>query len=134
MPGDAAVHTTGCPIPARPTQRPAQLNNCTVNVSKDATLKAGAEGMTIGKLRLDAAGVGTIEGFSLADEGTIDFANVAKETRSLTFTIPGMDAAEIDKIADWDFTVNDETPKHWTMSVRNGVVSLQKDGLILLVR
>ena len=132
--GDAAVHTTGCPIPARPAQRPAQLNNCTVNVSKDAALKAGAEGMTISKLRFDAAGVGTIEGFSLADEGTIDFANVAKGTRSLTFTIPGMDAAETDKIADWTFTVNGETPKNWSVSVRNGVVTLQKNGLILLVR
>lgn len=133
-PGDAAEHATGCPIAARPAQLPAQLNNCTVNVSKDAALKAGAEGMTISKLRLDAAGVGTIEGFSLADEGTIDFANVAKGTRSLTFTIPGMDAAEVDKIADWTFTVNNETPKNWSVSVRNGVVTLQKNGLILLVR
>ena len=135
--GDAKVHTTGCPIPARPESLPDMLSNCRVSVADGAVLRVRDEDeVTLSKLRVSAIGAGTLMNVNLAEAGSIDVTDIPAGVSEFDLPITFADVEDemIDRIANWTLTVNGAETSKWTMSVADGRIHLAKKGLILILR
>lgn len=133
--GDAAVHTTGCPIAPRPNvAMPVQLNGCRVSVAEGATLKARAgDTVTVSKLCVSATSAGTLENVIMAEDGVLDVTDVPKGVAvvELPLKFVGTDPAAV---GGWTFTVNGKPSGNWKLSVENGKLVLRRGGLVLIFR
>ena len=139
--GDAAdlPHEGGYAIRGRTIATPGFTVMDTV---EKVSVAAGAEfvcegtAATIRGLEVDAAGAGTISNFVLSAEGRLTVRNADASARSVT--LPGVylgDGETLGNLADWALTVNDrEASNRYRTTVRDGVVTITKVGLVILFR
>ena len=136
--GDAATHTTGKTIAARPASQPTLLDNAGyVSVAPNATIRALVDDVSISKIRISASGAGTIDNFRLAAGGTIDVTGVGRGVVNVTLplTIANATEGDIANLAGWSLKVNGSDTSAWTKSVSpDGKVRISKKGLVLVYR
>ena len=132
-PGSASVHATGKKIAAfKAKPLPAFDNLGVVSVAPEATLKTDAtQNVTIKALAIDANGMGTIENFAVAEEGTVEFLNVGDRT-----AMPGtyVNCKDLGNLANWSVKVNGKDKPAWKVAVKDGVVSVVKPGMTVILR
>ena len=107
-----------------------------VSVAAGASLvrEGSLEPKPIAKLVVNAAGMGTIEGFALDETGSIDFTGVDETAKEIDIPADFSELADWANLADWSFTVNGETNAKFVMSVGPDGFRLCKKGLMLILR
>lgn len=111
---------------------PTPLQNVrSVSVAAGATLKTDA-GVEIRSLKVDAADAGTIDGFTFAENGTIDVTNPPENSSFL----PGAysNCSGLENIGGWALNVNGAPNAKCKVSVRNGKLYFARPGFVLTYR
>lgn len=104
-----------------------------VSVAPGAKLIANGE-VTIKGLSVDpAVGTGTIEGFSFAEEGTINVENVTG--REAAFDVDVTNCTGFGNVGNWQVAVNGQVRSSWTATATaDGHVTVKAGGLMLIVK
>ena len=125
-----AVSTSYVPDEAV-TQFPGGVN---VQVLPGATLTAENATQTIKSLKVDSAGAGTLDGFTFAENGTIDvtFADAFPQTAVLPGTYVNCEGLE--NVAGWDIKVNGSPSRKYRASVKDGAITFVVRGLTISFR
>ena len=99
-----------------------------------ADLRAYTGGCTVNELTIDADGAmpGVVYGAKLAASGTVH-VTLSGEKLPATFPLVLPDVADGDNLAKWQVIVNG-VPSRKRLCIKDGVVTLWKDGLMLLFR
>ena len=111
------------------------LGFAAVRVDPGATLKANGA-VTLSKLVVDATtGAGTLDGFSLANDGAIDIVGVGGGgAQTYNFTIGAANGTDLSELTGWSLTVGGR-PTGRKLSYRgDGQFSLLPAGLVLIVQ
>ena len=104
-----------------------------VSVASGATLECQGAAVTFSKVRLDAAGAGTIRGAAFAAGGEISVENVeTKGVIAFNGLFDGCSGEE--NVADWTIRVNGSVTSRRRASVRNGTLLIEPMGLIMTIR
>ena len=135
-------HYNSYPLVGHPAKLPTVLDPAGyVSVSGGGRLKADKSGtapaITISKLRVFCADTaGTVDGFALADVGTIDVPDIKanKGKVQLPISFENVDPEEIAKLANWTLTANGTSIGSRALEVSNGKVYVEPKGLVLIVR
>lgn len=98
-----------------------------VSVATGASLVAAAR-VTVQKIAIDAAGMGTIDGFALAEGGVIDLVNAPPNG---SFSVPA-DLSGVTLPSSYSITVNGKATRR-RISVSNGEIRVVAPGMVLLV-
>ena len=111
---------------------PTPLQNVrSVSVAAGATLKT-YDGVEIGKLKVDSASAGTIDGFTFTENGTIDVTNPPDSSSFLPGTY--VNCSGLENIAGWTLKVNGAPNAKCKVSVRNGKLFFWRPGFIITFR
>ena len=86
------------------TGTPSQLANATVSVTPGAVLRAEGD-VTISALEGDAGGIGTIDGFALAADGTFNLTGVEHLDNPVVVPVAFGNVTGTENIANWSLTV-----------------------------
>ena len=86
------------------TGTPSQLANATVSVAPGAVLRAEGD-VTISALEGDAGGIGTIDGFALAADGTFNLTGVEHLDNPVVVPVAFGNVTGTENIANWSLTV-----------------------------
>lgn len=99
-----------------------------------ADLRAYADGCTLNELSIDADDPvdGVVYGAKLAASGTV-YVSLSADKLPETFPLQLPDVADGDNLANWQVIVNG-VPSRKRLCVKDGVVTLLKEGLILIFR
>ena len=123
----------GFPIRSRADHLPMPLQSVrSVSVATNATLKTDAE-VVIRSLKVDVAGAGTMDGFTFAEDGTL---NVIAADVSQSMDLPGtyVNCTGVDNIGRWGLELNGVSSRKFKPVVVNGRISLLIRGLTVTVR
>lgn len=105
-----------------------------VQVLPGATLTAENATQTIKSLKVDSAGAGTVDGFTFAEDGTIDvtFADGFPQTAVL----PGayVNCEGLENISRWNIRVNGSPSGKYRVSVKDGVITFVVRGFTVSFR
>ena len=104
-----------------------------VSVAPNATLECKGATVTFSKLRLDAAGAGTIRGAAFAANGEISVENVATKS-SVVFEGLFDGCSDETNVAGWTLRVNGAVTSRRTATVRGGTLRIDPKGLIMTLR
>ena len=111
---------------------PTPLQNVrSVSVAAGATLKT-YDGVEIGKLKVDSAGAGTIDGFTFAENGTIDVTNPPDSSSFLPGTY--VNCSGLENVSGSTFKVHGKATAKCKVSVRNGRLFFWRPGFIITFR
>ena len=104
-----------------------------VSVANGATIEA--EGLVkLTSLKVDGSAVaGTVKGFQLADDLTIDVCNMPRIHR-IELPIDFVDVSGLSDPENWTIKENGEVTGKFTASVRDGKIVLDRAGLLLIVK
>ena len=130
---NAATHTGGCPIAGGPEGTANALEGVSsVSVADGARLVAQGAA-TIPGLTIDADGAGTVEGFAFAESGTLDVKNFPKKGGALPGTY--VNCTGLENVANWTLSNGDSgrVLSSWSISVKDGVITLIPPGAVLIV-
>ena len=132
--GDATPK--GFPIASAraPRTDTALANVRSVSVAAGATLVGEGRVRTLDALEVSASGMGTIEGFALAEAGSIDFTGVDETAKEIVIPADFSKLPDWMNLAGWSFTVNGEENAKFAMSVGPDGFRLCKKGLMLILR
>ena len=86
------------------TGTPTQLNNATVTVAPGAVLRAEGD-VTISALEGGAGGIGTIDGFALAPNGTFNLTGVGHLDNPVAIPVAFMNVTGTENIKNWSLHV-----------------------------
>ena len=121
----------GFPIRGR-ADMPTPLQNVrSVSVAAGATLKT-YDGVEISKLKVDSAGAGTIDGFTFAENGTIDVANPPDDSSFLPGTY--VNCSGLENVSGWALNVNGTANAKCKVIVRNGKLYFARLGFVVTFR
>ena len=98
------------PLPHSSMQAAYNVLNKVRSISADAgsTLKfEGSTAPVVSGLKVDAAGMGAIDGFAFAAKGALTIRNFPANTQSLAIPADFRNAAELANVAKWDLEVFD---------------------------
>jgi hypothetical protein len=103
-----------------------------ISVAAGATLKTETE-VVISSLKVDVGGAGTMDGFTFAENGTI---NVLADATSQLIELPGtyVNCIGLENIAGWDVEVNGNRTQKFTPEVVDGRIRLRGKGFTLIFR
>ena len=108
------------------------LSNVTsVAVSSGAVLRT-FDDVTLSSIEVDCNDCGTIQGFSLAESGTLNIVNAPK---SPTFTLPNFlsGVSNAENLANWTLKIGGAVKKNWEISVSGTEVKISGPGFLLMV-
>ena len=92
----------------------------------------------LSSLAFDAASVatasGSIEGFALADAGSLDVKNLDPTAREVTLPIAFKDVEGVDGLSGWQLKVNGADSSKYSVTADSNGIHLKKMGLILIFR
>ena len=132
--GTAATHTGGCPIAGGPegTANALEGAGSSFSVAADAHLVAQGAA-TIPGLVVDADGAGTVEGFAFAESGTLVVNNLPRKGGALPGTY--VNCTGLENVANWTLSNGDSgrVLSSWSISVKDGVITLIPPGAVLIV-
>jgi hypothetical protein len=121
----------GFPIRGR-ADMPTPLQNVrSVFVAAGATLKT-YDGVEISSLKVDSAGAGTIDGFTFAENGTIDVANPPDDSSFLPGTY--VNCSGLENVSGWALKVNGTANAKCKVIVRNGKLYFARLGFVITFR
>jgi autotransporter-associated beta strand protein len=121
----------GFPIRGR-ADMPTPLQNVrSVSVAAGATLKT-YDGVEISSLKVDSAGAGTIDGFTFAENGTIDVANPPDDSSFLPGTY--VNCSGLENVSGWALKVNGTANAKCKVIVRNGKLYFARLGFVITFR
>lgn len=127
--GTAGTHTGGKPI-AGSTNAVAVVYDCPVSVAAGATLEA--KGLVrLSSLRVDPASAGTIRGFSLAGEGSVEVTGRVVGQTELPLVLE--DAVGGGNLRHWSVSVTGATGE-WRARVRGGKIVVTPPAFAVLVQ
>lgn len=132
--GTADTHTGGCPIAGGPEGTANALEGAGTSFSVAAGARLVAQGAaTIPGLAIDADGAGTVEGFAFAESGTLDVKNFPKKGGALPGTY--VNCTGLENVANWTLSNGDSgrVLSSWSISVKDGVITLIPPGAVLIV-
>ena len=127
--GTAATHSGGRPLAG-------STNDVTVVYGNPVSVAAGAvveaDGLVqLAALKVDANGAGTVKGFSFAEKGSVDVVNYDRTTAlGLTFE----DCTGTENFANWSVKCDGKDRPSKSLSFKNGVLTVESSGLIMVVR
>ena len=104
-----------------------------VSVASGAVLECQGAQITFSKLKLDAAGAGTIRGAAFAANGEISVENVQTKD-SVVFEGLFDGCADEANVVGWTLRVNGTVTSRRTASVRGGTLRIEPKGLIMTLR
>ena len=109
-------------------------NGVNAQVLSGATLRAEGVRQTIKTLKVDSAGAGTLDGFTFAENGTIDvtFADAFPQTAALPGTYVNCEGLE--NVARWNIKVNGSPSGKYRVSVKDGAITFVVRGLTISFR
>ena len=105
--------------------------NALVSVASNATLRAEGRVPTLSRLKISAAGAGTIDGFDFAETGTL--AVVDAPRGGATLPLQFVDCTGIRNIKNWTLTVNGE-PSSYKIHVKGSTLEILPPGLMIIFR
>ena len=111
----------------------AFTNVASVAVAPGAKLVANGPVAPIKKLVVDAdAGMGTIEGFDFAEEGTIEVGSMSGKSSA---RIPAelLNTETLANISNWTI-VSDGKPRKWRVDASPDGITVVKGGTIILIQ
>ena len=110
------------------------LDDATVSVAEGASLVAvGGSGQTIRKLKVDAAGgMGTIDGFAFAEEGTIDVENAVRG-KEMNVAATFANATDLGNVNGWSVTLGGQ-PSGYKVKATESGLTIIPPGLVLIIR
>lgn len=114
------------------TGTPNQLSNATVTVALGAVLRAEGD-VTISALEGGAGGIGTIEGFTLAPNGTFNLAGVERLTDAVSVAVDFVNVTGAENITGWNLTVGGKHA-NGRVSYANGHIKVTPIGTRIIVR
>ena len=121
----------GFPMRARADIPTPLANVRSVSVAAGATLKT-YDGIEISKLKVDAAGAGTIDGFTFAENGTIDVIDAPREPTFLSGTY--VNCSGLENIAGWTLKIDGTVNAKCKVGVRDGKLYFTRPGFIVTFR
>ncbi len=86
------------------TGTPNQLSNAVVSVASGAVLRAEGD-VTICALEGGADGIGTIDGFSFAEDGTFNLTGVARLTDAVSVPVDFTNVTGAENISNWSLAI-----------------------------
>ena len=101
-----------------------------VSVAANATLKTETE-VTVSSLKVDAAGAGTMDGFTFAaNNGTLDVVS-GMEIPPYGAILPGtyVNCEGFENIAGWNLKMNGDTSRKYRIKVRGGHICIVPRGI-----
>ena len=131
--GNSDTHTGGCPIAGGPKGTANALEGVS-SVSVAAGARLVAQGAaTIPGLTVDASGAGTIDGFAFAENGTLTVNNLPKNGGALPGTY--VNCTGLENVENWTLSNGDSGRElsSWSISVKDGVITLIPPGAVLIV-
>ena len=118
----------GFPMRSHADIPPPLQNVRSVSVSAGATLKTDA-GVVIRSLRVDSAGAGTIDGFTFAENGTIDVAIAAVPQTGIALPGTYVNCTGLGNVARWGLKVDGTPSRRYRVKVRDGSIYLVPRGI-----
>lgn len=131
---NAATHTGGCPIAGGPEGTANALEGAGSSFSVAEGARLVAQGAaTIPGLVVDADGAGTVDGFAFAENGTLTVNNLPKNGGALPGTY--VNCTGLENVANWTLSNGDSgrVLSSWSISVKDGVITLIPPGAVLIV-
>ena len=123
----------GFPMRSRADYLPMPLQNVrSVSVASGATLRTQTPVM-ISSLKVNAAGAGTMDGFTFAENGTL---NVTAESFADSIDLPGtyVNCTGLGNIAGWSLELNGVSSRKFKPVVVNGQIRLLLHGFTVTIR
>lgn len=127
-------HEKGFPVPSSTNIICSTLGNVgMVSVAPGAKLVAEKAGIELSKVRIDAQGAGTFDGFEFAANGEIDLLGDPK-------TMPAFVSAKFDNtettgnVSSWAVSVNGTLKPGWKVAASADGINIYKSGAMLIVR
>lgn len=114
----------------------AQLTNVgTVSVANGATLAfEGESPPSLHALRLDAAKGGVIDGFSLAEDGTLIVMGDIPNTGNFALPVDFVNVVGLKNLNRWNLSIEGTHPRHRRISVMGGRVMICDPGFAIVIR
>ncbi|MBQ3289878.1 MAG: autotransporter-associated beta strand repeat-containing protein [Kiritimatiellae bacterium] len=116
------------------TGTPSQLSNATVSVAPGAVLRAEGD-VTISGLEADAtgAGIGTIDGFAFAANGTLNLTGIDRLTTSVELPVGFVNVSGTENIPNWSLSIGGRHA-NGRISCANGCITVAPLGMSVIVR
>ena len=124
---------TGYPIPEAPARTPPQvLNNAMVSVGANGRLVIDGD-VTVSRLEVDAAGAGTIEHLTFAENGVLNVVNLPNEA---AVVLPGTYVActGFENVRNWQLLVDGERSPRQRLAFVKGKLVVIRRGLAVSFR
>lgn len=124
----------GYKISSGPANPPDVLTKVrSVYVAPGATLEADGDLPAISSLKTDTAGLGSIVGFTFAEEGSLDISGNLKGKRAeIPFGFANVESSA--NIAGWTLKANGQLDTHHTLTIRDGKFVIEPTGLTVIIR
>ena len=136
IPGRTLAEGEGFPLRGR---RPplagevSPLSNVSgVYVAPGATLKAYGT-VVLPAVTLDSAGMGTLDGFSFAESGTLNAVGVSGGSQPIELPFEFTNATGVDNIANWGVRINGSVKRGWKISRKGDKFVLEPPGMVIIV-
>ena len=114
------------------TGTPNQLSNATVTVTAGAVLRAEGD-VTIHALEGGAGGIGTIDGFAFAADGTFNLAGVERLTDAVSVPVDFVNVTGAENITGWNLTVGGNHA-NGRVSYADGQIKVTPIGTMFIIR
>ena len=139
--GEPATYAGGYPIRGRTLTPPTFTvmdDVKSISVAQGAQFLCEGAAPTVRGLVVDAAGAGLVSNVAFAAEGAFEVTGVDTHATSVKLpgTYVGVTGLENLAVGDWTLSVNDSETLggRYSVSVRDGEITLNKKGLVLIVR
>ena len=128
--GTAGTHEGGRPLTGVSTRAVTVLSE-DAEVSVAAGAELAAEGrVVVGKLAVDANGAGMIRGVEFAEEGVLNVKGGKAGVLPGTYA----DVVGLENLSNWAVAFDGKVSKGASVTVRNGVITVHKPGLVIVVQ
>ena len=121
-----------------PTKSTGLIAATSFSVASNATLRtdgaalAFANGVT---WRISAAGGGTLQGFTLPAEGTLDVSDLPSGASQLRLPVTCVDVSGLDNVAGWSIVSGaSDLAARWSVGVRNGEIWMSRRGFCVTIK
>ncbi|MDD4018857.1 MAG: autotransporter-associated beta strand repeat-containing protein, partial [Kiritimatiellae bacterium] len=118
---------------ANPGEEPQLTNVGSVSVASGATLVSKNEHV-ISKLKIDARGTGTFEGFSFAQTGALDGENMSSIAENGVLDATFLRAKGLENVAGWALLFDGSPTVSKSIVVRNGRIAIVAKGLFISIK
>ena len=114
------------------------LGATSFSVAENATLRTDGAALAFTNgvtWRVSAAGGGTLQGFTLPAEGTLDISDLPADASQLKLPVTCVNVIGLENLANWSLVSGeDDLSQRWVLSVRNGELWMSHHGLRVTIQ